>query len=36
MLKSLIKKENHISGLARDVGVSVPVASKHVDVLERA
>lgn len=34
MLKSLIKDENHITGLAKELGISVPVAAKHVKILE--
>ncbi len=36
MLKSLIREEKHITGLARELGISVPVAAKHVKILERA
>lgn len=36
MLKSLIRGEKHITGLARELGISVPVAAKHVKILERA
>ena len=36
MLRTLAKKELHISGLARELGISVPVASKHVEILEKA
>jgi DNA-binding transcriptional ArsR family regulator len=34
MLKLLLKKEMHISALARELGISVPVAAKHVKILE--
>jgi DNA-binding transcriptional ArsR family regulator len=34
MLKSLIKEEKHISGLAKELGISVPVTAKHVKILE--
>lgn len=36
MLKMLAKKEMHITGLAKALGISVPVAAKHVKLLERA
>lgn len=34
MLKLLSKGEMHVSGLARELGISVPVAAKHVKLLE--
>ncbi len=34
MLKLLAKKEMHIAGLARELGISVPVAAKHARILE--
>ncbi len=34
MLKILFQKELHISGIARELGISVPVALKHVKILE--
>jgi DNA-binding transcriptional ArsR family regulator len=34
MLRILAKKEMHISGLARELGISVPVAAKHCRLLE--
>lgn len=34
MLKILAKKEMHISGLARELKISVPVAAKHCKLLE--
>lgn len=34
MLKILARKEMHISGLAREIGISVPVAAKHAKILE--
>jgi len=34
MLKLLKKQEMHVSGLARELGISVPVALKHVKMLE--
>jgi len=36
MLKVLAKKEMHISGMAKSLGISVPVAAKHVKLLEQA
>ena len=36
ILESLSEGERHISGLAREIGISVPVAAKHVKVLEKA
>ncbi|MEE8402192.1 MAG: ArsR family transcriptional regulator [Candidatus Hydrothermarchaeaceae archaeon] len=36
MLKSLIRDEKHITGLAKELGISVPVAAKHVKILEKA
>lgn len=36
MLRSLIGEEKHITGLAKELGISVPVAAKHVKILERA
>lgn len=35
MLKILAKKEMHISGLAKELGICVPVAAKHVKILEK-
>ncbi|MEA3255268.1 MAG: winged helix-turn-helix domain-containing protein [Candidatus Altiarchaeota archaeon] len=34
MLKILFQKEMHISGIARELNISVPVALKHVRILE--
>ncbi|MFQ5800821.1 MAG: ArsR family transcriptional regulator [Candidatus Hydrothermarchaeales archaeon] len=34
ILKMLMKKEMHISGIAREFGISVPQASKHCKLLE--
>lgn len=34
ILKFLLNKEYHVSGLAKELGISVPVALKHVKVLE--
>ena len=36
MLKLLMKKEYHVSGLAKALGISVPVAAKHVKIIENA
>ena len=36
MLKLLLRKNYHITGLAREIGISVPVAAKHVRILEDA
>ncbi|MCZ7383528.1 MAG: helix-turn-helix domain-containing protein [Candidatus Methanoperedens sp.] len=36
MLKILAKKEMHITGLARELNLSVPVVAKHAKLLERA
>ncbi len=36
MLKLLMIREYHVTGLAKELGISVPVAAKHVKVLERA
>ena len=36
MLKLLMKKDYHVSGLAKALGISVPVAAKHVRILEDA
>lgn len=36
MLKLLLKEEMHISKLARKSKISVPVAAKHVRILEKA
>ena len=32
----LLNKEMHLSGLAKELGISVPVASRHIKVLENA
>jgi DNA-binding transcriptional ArsR family regulator len=34
IMKMLMNKEIHISELARDLGISIPVTSKHVKILE--
>lgn len=36
MLKILLKREAHISALAEELNISVPVASKHVKILEKS
>jgi DNA-binding transcriptional ArsR family regulator len=36
MLKRLMKTEYHVTGLAAEVGISVPVAAKHLKILEEA
>ncbi|MDY0387879.1 MAG: ArsR family transcriptional regulator [Methanolobus sp.] len=36
IIQSLCKNETHISELARKLGISIPVASKHVSILENA
>ncbi len=36
MLKILMKTETHISGLAKELNISVPVAFRHVKILEIA
>ena len=36
ILKKLIQKEMHVSGLARELGISVPVTSRHIKILEKA
>ena len=36
MLKLLMKAEYHVTGLAAEVGISVPVAAKHLKILEAA
>ncbi|MHC1599696.1 MAG: ArsR family transcriptional regulator [Candidatus Methanospirareceae archaeon] len=36
MLKLLMKTDYHVSGLAKVLGISVPVAAKHVRILENA
>ncbi len=36
MLKILVKKKMHISGLARELNISTPVALKHSKILEEA
>jgi DNA-binding transcriptional ArsR family regulator len=36
ILEHLNEGDKHISGLAREIGISVPVAAKHVKILEKA
>ena len=36
ILEHLSEGDKHISGLARELGISVPVAAKHVKILEKA
>lgn len=36
ILKKLVQKEMHVSGLARELGISVPVTSRHIKILEGA
>jgi len=36
MLKILVKRSTHVSALARELNISVPVAHKHVRLLEAA
>jgi DNA-binding transcriptional ArsR family regulator len=36
IIKTLIGRELHVSGLARELGISVPVISRHVKLLEDA
>jgi DNA-binding transcriptional ArsR family regulator len=36
MVKLLMQSDYHVSGLARALGISVPVAAKHVRILEDA
>lgn len=36
MLKSLLDEEKHISGLARELSLSVPVVAEHINLLEDA
>jgi len=36
MLKLLMKTDYHVSGMAKALGISVPVAAKHVKILENA
>lgn len=36
ILESLNEGDKHISGLARELNISVPVAAKHIKILEKA
>jgi DNA-binding transcriptional ArsR family regulator len=36
ILKILIEKEMHISGVAKTIGISVPVTARHVNILEKS
>jgi len=36
IIKALIGRELHVSGLARELNISVPVISRHIKVLENA
>ncbi len=36
MVRLLLNREYHVSGLAKALGISVPVAAKHIKILERA
>jgi DNA-binding transcriptional ArsR family regulator len=36
MLKLLMRRDYHVTGLAKALGISVPVAAKHVRILEAA
>lgn len=36
MLKLLAKKEMHITGVARELKISVPVVARHASILEKA
>jgi len=36
MVKRLLKGETHISALARELRISVPVAARHIRILEKA
>lgn len=34
ILKTLVNKEMHLTGLAKEIGISVPVTSRHIKILE--
>ena len=34
IMKTMLNREMHLSGLARELGISVPVVSRHIKVLE--
>ena len=36
IIKLLLKEDMHISAIAREIGIAVPVASRHVKILESA
>ena len=36
ILKILLQEEMHITGLAKKIGISVPVTARHVKILEQA
>jgi len=36
ILKAISKKEMHVSGLAKELGISVPVTSRHLKILENS
>lgn len=36
IFQKLCQKEMHVSGLARELGISVPVTARHVKILEEA
>ena len=36
IVKLLLKKHYHITGLAKKIGISVPVMSRHIDILNKA
>jgi len=36
MLRILAKRKHHISGLAKELKISVPATAKHVNILEKA
>ncbi|MDH7507391.1 MAG: winged helix-turn-helix domain-containing protein [Candidatus Thermoplasmatota archaeon] len=36
ILKTLLHKDMHLSGLARELKISIPVVSRHIKILEKA
>jgi DNA-binding transcriptional ArsR family regulator len=36
ILKTLLEKEMHVSGVAKTIGISVPVTARHVKILEES
>jgi len=36
IIKTLLEKEMHISGLAKTIGISVPVTARHIKILEKS